>query len=133
MVQPETKLKRKMDDGFVRLFGRVGSDSYHTSIEKGPGQKSGLPDRFYTALGGHAWVESKVLPNKLSSLQELTCARMARAGSRVILAYLEHRGDKELYLRVYDQKGCQTVSHRFSYPDVYTIEFWQVILGRDAA
>jgi len=129
MVQPETKLKRKLDQGFVNLFGKVGSDSFHTSIEKGPGQKSGLPDRFYAALGGHAWVEAKVLPNKLSQLQALTCARLARAGCRVVLAYLEQRGDTEFFLRPYDPIGHQQPSICFNYRDTATAEFWRTLFN----
>lgn len=83
-TQPETRFKRLFDRWFDRLFThRQHGRSYRTAIEKGQGQRSGLPDRFY-ARNGHAWVESKVEPYRLSELQLSVCRRLARSGCRVL-------------------------------------------------
>jgi hypothetical protein len=80
-MQPESKFKKRVDNYFDRIFGH---GSFRTCIEKGRGQKSGLPDRFYAALGCHCWAEFKVAPNKLSELQKRTLPCMAQAGTRVV-------------------------------------------------
>ena len=84
-TQPETRFKRLFDRWFDQLHLRKHHDcSYRTAIEKGQGQRSGLPDRLYVHKG-HAWVESKVEPYHPSELQMSTCSRLSKGGSRVLI------------------------------------------------
>jgi len=74
------------------VFGRYPSDAFWTYVKT---VKWGLPDQFFTALGGSAWVESKIGANGLEKSQEMTVPRMARGGAVVWLA----QGDTHLGLK----------------------------------
>lgn len=86
MQQPESKFKEKLADAFCDLVGgQRHPDSFFCYIIASPLQKAGLPDQYFTALGGHAWVEAKVHPNTVSAIQMANMTRMRRGGSRVLI------------------------------------------------
>lgn len=128
-MSPESKFKAKVD----RLFDRVFSDhksSYHTSIEKGRGQKSGLPDRFYSAARAHAWVESKVAPFRLSPLQEVVLGRLARSGSRVVVLTLLRDDTIKLQQWAADGTPCEPSIHVWD--DLKQEDWWLMLLGKES-
>lgn len=121
-------MKRRLDRAFETLTARCDDDDvYHTAIEKGLGQRSGLPDRFYAAFGGHCFVEAKVLPNKLSTLQEQVIKILARAGTRVAILSLEVSSD-QLLLSEVDSCGTIQPRLRFRWLDVRRKPFWSMLL-----
>lgn len=123
-MQPESIFKRKVDAAFERLFPR--GERYSTPIEGALGQKKGLPDRFYSARGGHAWVESKVHPYSLSPLQEMVLPRLARAGSRVIVLTL-HQPDRIVAV-AYDHLGRPCDPVEWPMAQVTDEAFWSWLL-----
>ncbi len=126
-MQPESKMKRRLDRAFDTLLGGDRNDSYRTAIEKGQGQRSGLPDRFYAGLGGHCWVEAKILPNVLSDLQEQVIQRLAKAGVRVVVISLEKSSDQLLVQEV-GSDGAFCPSVRLHWTEVRRKGFWSMLL-----
>lgn len=126
-MQPETAFKRQLDRAFQRLF--APQERYRTPIEKGRGQKSGLPDRYYAACGAHCWMEAKVYPNGLSALQAAVLPRMARAGSRVVV--LTQHPDRSLVLvEEYASSGSRCAPVEVSAVDIGERPFWRRLLQR---
>jgi len=121
--QPESKLKDRFDRAFLSFFGgRHDLNSYHTSIEGGTGQRAGIPDRFYTALGGHAFVEAKIRFGAPSRLQHRVCERLARGGCRVL--FLWSTGDASLVRwDEFDRAGRIRTTNR-PYAEWSTSDFW---------
>lgn len=127
-MQPESAFKRHMDECFKKQFDSAWR--YHTSIVQGRGQKAGLPDRFYAALGKHCWVESKVEPYELSPLQEAVLPRLSRSGARVVVATLR-KGDTISCLE-YDEEGCKGMPKIWSKEMLKTFPFWNFILQKSS-
>lgn len=121
--QPESAFKQMFDRWFERLYPQSGH-RYRTAIEKGPGQRSGLPDRFYCAGGGHAWVEFKVAPFQASKLQHYTCQRLARGGSRVLIVTRRPETSQQLLVEEFDRAG-ESGQSAFCMEAVRQKAFWR--------
>ena len=129
-MQPESAFKRHMDECFKKQF--AAETRYHTSIVQGRGQKAGLPDRFYAALGKHCWLEAKVHPYKLSPLQEQVLPRLARAGARVVVATLYEGDIGTITCHEYDAYGHKGTPKTWGKDMLKTFPFWNFILQKSS-
>ncbi len=127
-MQPETAFKRRLDRAFRRIF--PPSERYCTPIEKGRGQKSGLPDRYYGACGAHCWMEAKVHPNRLSPLQAAVLPRLARGARVVVLTFHPH--DERVSVVEYDGKGRPAEPVAVDAQEIEGRRFWCLLLQRSA-
>jgi hypothetical protein len=114
MATPERRLKTKLSDDFQKRFP---DNSWYTSIRSGiGGQKAGMPDQVFKPHGGRTtWIESKVLPRKVTALQRRQLIRMRNAGMRVLVLTADPKtglmtlekvlNDGAPWLRVWEGQG----------------------------
>lgn len=133
--QDETRVKEWLRDGFRALFDP--DRSLGIPVEGGAGQTKGLPDRYYAAGGGSAWVEAKQGGYRPEPRQCRTMGRLATAGDRVILlrgcvaneSAMTHlvEPDQGCYLYLRSKDLCY---HRvFLREELSSTAFWSHILG----
>ena len=93
MKQPEATFKDALTKGFETAFGKKSQTSFWSYMK---GTKWGVPDLFFAAKGGAAWIEAKVGSNRLEATQEATIPRMAAGGATVWVLTANHvqKGDR---------------------------------------
>lgn len=82
-MTPERCLKKRLRESFERHCPAPGG--WNTSLRGGiGGQKFGMPDQVFAFNGRTVWIESKVLPHKLTATQFRQITAMRAAGMRVL-------------------------------------------------
>ena len=133
--QDETRVKDWVRDGFRALFDP--DRSLGIPVEGGAGQIKGLPDRYYAAAGGSAWVEAKQGDYRPDPRQCRIMGRLASAGDRVILLRGCVANESVTTHLVEPDQGCYLYLRRkdLRYHSVFTREelsspaFWTCVLG----
>ena len=125
-MQPEARFKQRVDKAFDRLFLNQGG--WRTAIEKGRGQKSGLPDRLYCAPPHHVWVESKIDSPKLDPLQDKVCRTLSLAGMNVATATFYPHSDTIAWA-AYNHQGELHPGFTFTpIGHIKELNFWSLLL-----
>lgn len=125
-MQPEAQFKRTLDRAFDKQAGQLG---WRTALEKGRGQRSGLPDRLYCLPHvGHAWVEAKVDDNKLSPLQDKGLRLLSASGMRAYVVTFYPAADSTAWC-YYGESGEPQAGYTFvPLATVRTLMFWHLLL-----
>lgn len=134
MQQPESKFKEKLVTAFCDLTGgKRHPDSFYFYIIANGQQRAGVPDLFFTALGGHAWVEAKVHPNTLSEIQLVNMTRMRRGGSRAMILTISSMEAAESHRKITVAllpRGSEMWSETtYPWESMTTLTFWKHLLG----
>ena len=83
--------RAKNEADFKRVLGKhfaeAMPDGMALTIDPGPAQQRGLPDRLFLHAGMSAWVEAKVGSYKPDARQMAMMMRLAGAGARVWVAH----------------------------------------------
>ena len=83
--------RAKNEADFKRVLGKhfaeVVPEGMALTIDPGPAQQRGLPDRLFLHAGMSAWVEAKVGSYKPDARQITMMTRLASAGARVWVAH----------------------------------------------
>jgi hypothetical protein len=126
----EAWITGRLDAGFEDAFRDLKQAQYRTAFMKGFGQKSGLPDRFYGALGRSMMVEYKVHPNDADTLQMETLRRLARCGVTAYLWTFPKQFDwKSFRWVLFREDGLVMGTHAFHSPaEVKDQAFWLTFL-----
>lgn len=127
MAAPESVFKTWLRKAFERLFGEKTPDAVTFALTPSAGQPSGLPDRFFGALGSSAWVEGKTHSYRISAIQEWMFSRMARCGNRIIV--VTELLDARVGLELYDDQGAIQPLRTFDRTAVHQRSFWASLLG----
>jgi hypothetical protein len=89
-MTPEGRFKVILRESFEKAFPK-STESMTGAIGVALGQPIGLPDRYFGAAGGFAWVECKVEgKHVLTPNQHLQLTRLANCGQNAYLFTLHH-------------------------------------------